>query len=53
MAGSEETANPLLTPYETTCWVCENEKGANGDLLGQLGDMLPPRVFVYDPAMVR
>ncbi|KMM33967.1 hypothetical protein ACM15_09075 [Parabacteroides goldsteinii] len=50
MAGSEETANPLLTPYETTCWVCENEKGANGDLLGQLGDMLPPRVFVYDPA---
>lgn len=50
MTGANEASNPLLTPYQTTCWVCENEKGINGDVLGKAGDMLPPRVFVYDPS---
>ena len=50
LMSGDLTTNPLLNPYETACWVCENEKGINGDVLGKAGDMLPPRVFVYDPA---
>lgn len=41
VTGSDGGSSILSNPYETTCWVCESEKG---------NDLLPPRVFVYDPA---
>lgn len=35
--------------YETSCWVCEGEKDARakGDIMA--ADMIPPRVYCYDP----